>query len=287
MRIVVATDGSDEAVRALDWLAYFPLPEDSTLDVVSAVSYPDLDEGIRQALRTHTAATTLDWARQRLAKRWVNVTARVLDGDPRETIVATAIRQSANLIVLGARGLGAMGAMLLGRVSIAVARQAPCPILVCKGDARPLRSATVALDGSAEARAALAYFAALPLPHDLSVGLVGAVESLGHAATASWALETSLATATADYEAERRRALEKVLGAAANDIRERVGRTVSATPIGSPATCILREAERQGADLIVVGARPLERGVRSQLGSVSESVLHSASCPVLIVRARH
>jgi nucleotide-binding universal stress UspA family protein len=287
MRIVVATDGSDEATRALDWLAYFPLPEGSGIEVVSAVSYPDLDESIRQALRTHTAATTLDAARRRLTQRWGNVTARVLDGDPRETIVATAIRQTADLIVLGARGLGAIGAMLLGRVSIAVAREAPCPVLVCKGDARPLRSATVALDGSAEAQAAFAYFCGLALPRDLSVGLVGVIEPTRHAATAPETLTAALATATAAYEAERRRALEKVLGAAANDIRDRVGRTVSVIPVGSPATCILREAEREGADLIVVGARALAHGMRSQLGSVSESVLHSATCPVLVVRARH
>src|SRR5215470_656438 len=287
MWIVVATDGSDEATRALDWLVYFPLPEGSGIEVVSSVSYPDLDEGIRQALRTHAAATTLDAARRRLTQRWGNVTARVLDGDPRETIVATAIRQTADLIVLGARGLGGIGAALLGRVSIAVARQAPCPVLVCKGDARLLRSATVALDGSGEAQAAFAYFCALPLPRALSVGLVGVVEPIRHTATERQTLTAALATAAADYEAERRRALEKVLGAAANDIRERVGRTVTVTPLGSPAACILREAEREGSDLIVVGARALDRGRPAPLGSVSESVLHSANCPVLIVRARH
>lgn len=286
MRIVVATDGSDEAARALDWLAHFPLPNEGTIEIVSAVWHPELDDGIRQALRTHAAATTLDRARQRLAQRWVNVTARVLDGDPRETIVAAARHQAADLIVLGARGLAAVNPLLLGRVSIAVAREAPCPVLVCKGAARPLRSATVALDGSDEAQAAFAYFCGLPLPRDLSVGLVGVVEPIRHAAAASGTLASALETATADHQAERRRALEKVLGAAANDIRERVSRTVSVTPFGSPAPCILREAERERSDLIVVGARAAGHGLRGPLGSVSESVLHSAICPVLVVRGR-
>ena len=159
-------------------------------------------------------------------------------------------------------------------------------MLVCKGDARPLRSAIVALDGSAEAQAAFAYFGGLPLPRDLSVGLVGVVEPIRHAASAPETLATALAMATADHEAERRRALEKVLGAAANDIRERVGRTVSVTPFGSPAACILREAERESRDLIVVGARAVGHGLGGPLGSVSESVLHSAICPVLVVRGR-
>src|SRR5690242_8683332 len=134
MRVIAATDGSDEAVGALDWLVYFPFPERSTIELLSVVGYPELGEGIRQALRTHTAATTLDRARRRLSPRWISVTARVLDGDPREAIVAAAMRQTADLIVLGARGLGAINPALIGRVSIAVERHAPCPVLVCKGD---------------------------------------------------------------------------------------------------------------------------------------------------------
>ena len=121
-RVLVPIDGSEEAARALDWLAYFPFPKESTIEVVSAVWHPELDDGIRQALRAHTAATTLGHARQRLAQRWVNVTARMLDGDPRETIVAAATNDAADLIVLGARGLAAINPLLLGRVSIAVAR---------------------------------------------------------------------------------------------------------------------------------------------------------------------
>jgi nucleotide-binding universal stress UspA family protein len=288
MRVLVATDGSEEAGRALDWLAYLPLPDESVVEVVASVSYPDLAERIRQAVRTHTAATTLDGARRRLARRWPNATARVLDGDPRETIVAAAAKAAADLVVVGARGLGAMGALLLGRVSIAVARRAPCPVLVCKGEARPLRVATIALDGGAEAQRAFAYFCGLPLPHTLSVGLVGVVEPIRHdAAPAPEALAAALATAAADDEAERRRTLDKVLGAAASHVRERVARTVSVTPVGSPAACILREAEREGSDLVVVGARALGDDPRGPLGSVSERVLHSATCPVLVVRTGH
>jgi nucleotide-binding universal stress UspA family protein len=282
MRILVATDGSNEAVQAPDWLTYFPLPEDSTVEVVTAVSYPELAESIRQALRTYALCVTVDGARERLAKRWANVTARVVDGDPREVIVAAAAKGAADLIVLGARGLGAAGTLLPGRVSVGVARRAPYPVLVCKGAAREIRSVTVALDGSTESQAAFAYFRRLPLPRELSVGIVGVVEPIRYSATTPEALTASVATATKDYEDEGRRVLEHVLAAAANDIRERVARTVSVTPVGSPATCILREAAREASDLIVVGAR--RDDASNPLGSVSEAVLCSAPCPVLLVR---
>jgi nucleotide-binding universal stress UspA family protein len=43
-------------------------------------------------------------------------------------------------------------------------------------------------------------------------------------------------------------------------------------------------AEKLGADLVVVGRRGLGRVMRLITGSVSEGVVHRASCPVLVVR---
>ena len=52
----------------------------------------------------------------------------------------------------------------------------------------------------------------------------------------------------------------------------------------SEVDAILRVAEREKADLIVIGSRGL-RGIKELLlGSVSSGVLHHAVCPVLIVR---
>jgi nucleotide-binding universal stress UspA family protein len=61
---------------------------------------------------------------------------------------------------------------------------------------------------------------------------------------------------------------------------------VTATPAGAPAATIVRTAETDGSDLIVVGARGLGMLERVALGSVSESVLRHATCPVLVVRPR-
>ena len=53
---------------------------------------------------------------------------------------------------------------------------------------------------------------------------------------------------------------------------------------GEAATMILDEAEKEGADLIVVGTRGLNSAKRWLLGSVSTKVLHHAPCNVLVVR---
>lgn len=53
---------------------------------------------------------------------------------------------------------------------------------------------------------------------------------------------------------------------------------------GGPAEKLLQAAQREGADLIVLGSRGQGGFPRLLLGSVSERVLHHAHCPVLIVR---
>ncbi|MDE3065817.1 MAG: universal stress protein, partial [Acidobacteriota bacterium] len=51
---------------------------------------------------------------------------------------------------------------------------------------------------------------------------------------------------------------------------------------GDPAEVIVRTAEKVGADLVVVGNKGMHR-VRRVLGSVPNTVAHSAPCSVLIV----
>ena len=54
--------------------------------------------------------------------------------------------------------------------------------------------------------------------------------------------------------------------------------------IGYPAAEIVRVAEEEGCDLIVLGSRGLSGFKSFLLGSVSDRVTHHAHCPVLIVK---
>src|SRR3954451_20481936 len=53
-------------------------------------------------------------------------------------------------------------------------------------------------------------------------------------------------------------------------------------PKGDPADALMKVAEVEGADLIVVGNRGMT-GARRLLGSVPNKVTHHASCSVLVV----
>jgi nucleotide-binding universal stress UspA family protein len=60
----------------------------------------------------------------------------------------------------------------------------------------------------------------------------------------------------------------------------------SHTLTGDPADALLEVAEREGADLIVVGSRGMH-GMTRVLGSVPNKVSHHARCHVLIVATEH
>lgn len=55
--------------------------------------------------------------------------------------------------------------------------------------------------------------------------------------------------------------------------------------VGFPAAEIVRVAEELGAGLIVMGSRGLGGLSRALMGSVSDSVIRHAHCPVLVVRS--
>lgn len=55
---------------------------------------------------------------------------------------------------------------------------------------------------------------------------------------------------------------------------------------GKPAATIVREAERWGAEVIVIGSQGRDMLYRKTLGSVSEEVVRSARRPVLVVPLR-
>jgi len=56
------------------------------------------------------------------------------------------------------------------------------------------------------------------------------------------------------------------------------------TEVGHPAEVIVRIAEDDGYDLIVLGSRGMTAFKSFLLGSVSDKVSHHAHCPVLIVK---
>jgi len=76
---------------------------------------------------------------------------------------------------------------------------------------------------------------------------------------------------------------EKVAKTVAEGLRTANTDVTYAAARGKPAEALIAEAERTGAQMIVVGNRRM-RGIGRVLGSVANSVAHNAPCDVYIAK---
>jgi nucleotide-binding universal stress UspA family protein len=289
MRILLAVDGSDDARAAGAWLARLPVPSGSRLRVLSVVSIPpsaldiptvrEFNAAIREEARAAAEA-----ARARCAPGFAQSEGLVLEGDARAVIVKAAETWPADLVVLGARGLGAVAGALLGSVSLGVARHAPCSVLVVKPGAGLARGIVIGIDGSPPAADAARFVGRLPLDPTAVVRLIGAVEPPPMPATTPRFARGLVQEARAQIMNERKAMLEHALTSAAQPLAGVVKNVEQHVLLGPPADVLLAAAAKADVGLIVVGARGLGTLGRLLLGSVSENVLRHADRPVLIVK---
>lgn len=98
---------------------------------------------------------------------------------------------------------------------------------------------------------------------------------------------TSFRLSPKEYHTAAREKMDEVVRAveeAGGDITESHLRIDDSQTPGNEAEHITGVAEELGADLIVVGSRGLGGLKRALMGSVSESIVRHAHCPVLVMR---
>jgi nucleotide-binding universal stress UspA family protein len=134
-RITLAIDGSDASAKALAFVLAKFQPDRSTgnggrvpiqvtvIHVMPFIKYPELKEvGLR----------LVEKSVQKLTKAGFTAEALCQLGKPAEAIMKVAAKQHADLIVMGAKGLGAIARLLLGSVSTRVVQHSSCSVLVVR-----------------------------------------------------------------------------------------------------------------------------------------------------------
>lgn len=137
--IIVATDGSSSANRAVDAAAKLAKATDSPLVILTVggnISGAELRElaAIEGDLgkRLEAAANEiLDRARRRAARGGApDIRLSTGWGDPTEAIIEAVREERADILAVGRRGRGRLSGLLLGSVSQKLASLAPCKVLV-------------------------------------------------------------------------------------------------------------------------------------------------------------
>ncbi len=139
--ILVGHDGSECAQHALRWAGELARRADMDLHVVRAWSMTsaprpaswspgyvppmeDWEGGVLEELTKHVTAAHLDPA--------VRVSCHAVHRSPAKALVEAAA--GADVLVVGARGRGGFGGLLLGSTSDQVVHHAPCPVTVIRPD---------------------------------------------------------------------------------------------------------------------------------------------------------
>jgi nucleotide-binding universal stress UspA family protein len=146
-RILLATDGSPEAERALGTAAMLSEKLGAELHLVCVEPMPDplswpeariMSPELRGDIRERAedaARETLEREAEKLREMDVEVSGvHAVAGRPDTEIVRVAEEVGAGLVVLGSRGLGGVRRALVGSVSDSVVRHAHGPVLVVRSE---------------------------------------------------------------------------------------------------------------------------------------------------------
>lgn len=294
MKIVLATDGSrwsEGAARFLTRFDFSPSDEITVLHVVPGIPFPRAGEPYSAELMQlgeELAPAIIELTARLLKGLRATIATAVTTGHPAEAILAVAEQAGSDLIVLGSRGMKAIGSLLLGSVTRAVAISSHRPVLVVKPPQAeadgPIR-ALLAVDGSADATEAGRFLSRMPLPADT------AVTALYVSLSTYMELPDRIHDEVSERmkkiiagmkEAETKHA-ERALDEAVAVLGERFRNVTTEMRTGDPSEQIVRTARDTGVDIIALGSRGM-RGVRGMLGSVARNVLGHADCSVLICK---
>ncbi|MGW5924457.1 universal stress protein [Nocardia fluminea] len=272
--VVVGVDGSESALSAVRWAARTAMLRAAPLLVVHAMSSGwDLGDHLgvftlhNRAFREAgeaALATAREVAHAETAPHSLTVRTALVSPSPVSALRRHA--RHAQLLVVGARGLGAFERTLLGSVSGALARRPRCPLAVVPGPQPPESRqlpVLVGIDGSPACERAVEF--AIGEASRRGVGLV---------AISLWT-DPHPETSATELTARAHRLLAEGLARYNEDFPD--VDTTRLVAHDDPARRLVQESA--SAQLVVLGSGL----ARSPRRAVSRSVLRAAMVPVIIV----
>ena len=287
--IVIPVDGSTQSDEAVRTLQVFSPPNRILLlhcFSIPQLAYPGTGMSVghkfsmaaEQDLRKKGSAT-LKKAAVQLPPLCGEVSQHLETGDTASVILSTAQKESADLIIMGSRGLGVIHEHVLGSVSHRVSTQAPCPTLIVKSPLSQIKDILLPIEHPQDAEWILEWLRPKPfhsMPH-LSllhvIPFTHPVLPMGVLLPEVWKQE--LLRDSAHFTQEIATTLQ-ALGY----------QTTSFVESGSPSAIIQEYIARIQPQLILM--RASNRPILNRLahGSVSHKIVHHAPCSVLLLNGK-
>ena len=310
MKILIAYDGSDASHAAITDLRRAGLPDEATALVLTAAEVPIVEPAMGMLPPPEGALVipvTVEEARraaERDAERARSVASRGLalvselfpkwtvqtdspPGPAYSAIVERAHAWTADLVIVGSHGRSMFGRVFFGSVAQNVLSHSPCSVRIGRGQnpgsekplGFPLRL-LLGVDGSPGSIAAVEAACARTWPAGTEVRLA----TVADLRLALVLLDSGVSVREAEAKAHLGSPVERVVRAAGARFCNS-GLVVTTVVLeGDPKHVLLNEAERWGADCIILGAQGHSRLERFLIGSVSASVAARAGCSVEVIR---
>ena len=302
MKVLFGVDGSAgslEAVRQVsrlisadsDQLAMYYSPPTVHVDSAAATD-PDLLARVRTALTDEIFRE----AEQVLPTEFRgSVHQMVGTQDPKRGLLLAADEWRADLIVVGARGLGPVRQLLLGSVSNTIVRAAKVPVFVARrrDDAHSAQGLRIlmAWDGSKMNPQAKELLFQFTWPTETVGAVITVMEPWLGPSAAAWLHRHPEQHAEASvvqvwmqqWEAEKQARLDSLSQyGSALPVPFQHGERLLAE--GNATDEILKAIAAQQTDLLIMGARTMGPAERLLAGSTSEQIMAHAPCSVLVIR---
>lgn len=283
--IVVGVDGSDGAAHALRWAVAEAALRASTVQAVLAWGF--LDQHHAGPVERFDPQYTANEAKAALnsyieaalgVERGAAVLQLVVSELPARALIEAS--KGAQLLVVGARGLGGFHGLLLGSVSQKCLHQAGCAVAVIRSEESEAPSdipprVVVGVDGSHAGRFALIWAAEEARTRDATLEVLHA----WHPPYVGGFPFTGVMVEYQVFEDGARDLVTRLLDA--TDLGGLPRPIETSIVCGGAASSLLDAAHR--AHIVVVGARDLSGVKRFLLGSVSHQVALHATRPVVVV----
>ena len=145
-KILVATDGSAHARKAIDYASDIASKYNATLYLIHVISETEIPEDLLEYVEVERIEEPprsvyiqkigegiIGTAEKEVKSKGVKaVQSAVVQGDPAEKIIEFAREKGVDMIVIGSRGLGSVKGLFLGSVSSKVCHVADCTCVTVK-----------------------------------------------------------------------------------------------------------------------------------------------------------
>ncbi|MFF8925885.1 universal stress protein [Streptomyces longwoodensis] len=295
--ITAGLDGSPESLTAADWAAREALLRDAPLRLVHALGrqpYVTLGEAPQPSL----SPDEIRWADRMLREAEVTIAGRHpglriftdrLTDEPVPALLGAA--GTADLLVLGSRGLGGVAGFLVGSVAAAVVAGSRRPVVLVRGGLRPEdehQPGTVASGTGPFRDVVLGLNSAAPDDTVIAFAFESASQRaarlrvvLGRSPELPY--YDNGGDLNAELHDELTGEMHRALSEALEPWRHKFpGVEVTEQAVIGKAASHLVEASRD-ASLLVVGRRRRRTSIGAAIAPVTHAVLHHATAPVAVV----